>query len=283
MKRRAFLKILSTLVIGGGLTPQVLAGITKVSPPTLKRNCDDYIKDYLSRMRRFNKHHKEDVYLDWGKYLLLESAVKRFMRLQKIVGYGHFHLIGFDDSVQVARNYSEVGQFSKAEIDFLEMIFYEDGIHYGFLGEKPLKNLTDRIQKQKVAKVAETGNFLYKGLPFETYLKIKRAIGDQVILTSGVRSVIKQFMLFLKKAYEGNGNLSLASRSLAPPGYSYHGIGDFDVGQIGFGAANFTEQFITTGVYRKLKDLGYLNLRYPKDNLLGVRFEPWHITVQPDI
>ena len=51
------------------------------------------------------------------------------------------------------------------------------------------------------------------------------------------------------------------------------------MGQIGFGADNFTERFTTTRVYKNLKDLGYLNIRYERDNLVGVRFEPWHIKV----
>ena len=109
--------------------------------------------------------------------------------------------------------------------------------------------------------------------------RLTRELGDRVILTSGVRSVVKQSLLFLNKAYNSQGNLSLASRQLAPPGYSFHGIGDFDVGQVGFGPANFTERFICTEVYRRLESLGYLTLRYPRDNCLGVRFEPWHIKV----
>ena len=102
-------------------------------------------------------------------------------------------------------------------------------------------------------------------------------------MTSGVRGMMKQFLLFLNKAYANNGNLSLASRSLAPPGYSFHGNGDFDVGQSGFGSLNFTAQFTETAVFKRLADLGYLKLRYPKDNLLGVRYEPWHIKVSEDI
>lgn len=90
---------------------------------------------------------------------------------------------------------------------------------------------------------------------------------------------MKQFLLFLNKAYKNNGNLSLASRSLAPTGYSFHGIGDFDVGQAGLGAKNFTDQFTKTEVYRRLGELGYLKLRYPDENLEGVRFEPWHIKI----
>jgi hypothetical protein len=73
--------------------------------------------------------------------------------------------------------------------------------------------------------------------------------------------------------------LSMASRSLAPPGYSFHGVGDFDVGKKGYGIYNFTEKFTGTNVYHRLADLGYLKFRYGPDNNLGVRFEPWHIKV----
>ena len=142
-----------------------------------------------------------------------------------------------------------------------------------------MKNLTDRIPRREVVKIPRTGNYLYRGRPVELYNKIQRQVGNKVILTSGVRSVIKQFMLFLDKAYASNGNLSRASRSLAPPGYSFHGISDFDVGQVGYGRHNFSEKFITSEVFRRLKKLGYLSLRYPRDNLWGVRFEPWHIKV----
>lgn len=91
---------------------------------------------------------------------------------------------------------------------------------------------------------------------------------------------MKQFLLFLNKAYSNDGNLSLASRSLAPPGYSFHGNGDFDVGQVGYGALNFTERFTETEVFKRLSEMGYLQLRYPEDNRLGVRFEPWHIKIK---
>jgi hypothetical protein len=159
------------------------------------------------------------------------------------------------------------------------MIFYFDAAHYGFFGKKPLKNITDRVKRREVVKIPYTGNYLFKGHPLQTYKEIMKGVGDGVVLTSGIRSVTKQFFLFLNKAYRNNGNLSLASRSLAPPGYSYHGISDFDVGQAGLGADNFTERFTATSVYKRLNEQGYVRIRYPLDNLLGVRFEPWHIKV----
>jgi hypothetical protein len=279
MKRRDFLKAAVTVVIGGSFVPEALAEILQIPQFSTPKNFDSYIKDYLYKMRNFDAHHQEDVCLSRGHFQLLKSCVARFKRLQLTVGYGNFYLLDFDQAIRVARNYSRVGRFSKEELNFLEMIFYADAGIYGFFGEKPLQNLTSRIQKQKVTKVPFTGNYLYKGPPLDTYEKIKRNLGDQVILTSGVRSVSKQFLLFLDKTYKSNGNLSLASRSLAPPGYSYHGIGDFDVGQAGYGVDNFTERFTTTEVYKKLRDLGYVNIRYVRDNLFGVRFEPWHIKV----
>jgi hypothetical protein len=279
MKRRDFLKAALGLVIGGGLVPEVLAAPLTMPYATTPEKYDNYIKDYLHKIRNFDLHHQEDVWLDHKQFQLLESCVKRFKRLQRTVGHGNFYLLNFDEAIKVARNYPRVGRFSKEELDFLEMIFYMDATLYGFLGEKPLKDLTARIQRRQVAKVPYTGNYLYKGLPVETYKKIKQDLGNKVILTSGVRSVIKQFMLFLTKAYKNKGNLSLASRSLAPPGYSFHGIGDFDVGQVGYGADNFSKRFTTTEVYRKLTDLGYIRIRYMRDNMLGVRFEPWHIKV----
>ncbi len=279
MKRRKFLKIITTLVIGAGFAPEALAEIATIPCSSPAKNHDDHIRDYIYKMRHFNEHHKDDFYLDPKDYKLLKSSVKRLQRLQQTVGYGNFYLLSFDNALKIARNYSRVGRFTKTELGFLEMIFYEDGSLYGFFGEKPIKNLTDQIKRREVVKIPHTGNYLYNGQPHEIYNKIKQDIGDQVILTSGVRSVIKQFMLFLNKAYESNGNLSMASRSLAPPGYSFHGIGDFDVGQVGFGAANFTERFTTTDVFRKLEKFGYINMRYQQDNLLGVRFEPWHIKI----
>lgn len=279
MKRRDFLKAAVTVVIGGSFVPEALAEILQIPQFSTPKNFDSYIKDYLYKMRNFDAHHQEDVCLSRGHFQLLKSCVARFKRLQRTVGHGNFYLLDFDQAIRVARNYSRVGRFSKEELNFLEMIFYADAGIYGFFGEKPLQNLTSRIQKQKVTKVPFTGNYLYKGPPLDTYEKIKRNLGDQVILTSGVRSVSKQFLLFLDKTYKSNGNLSLASRSLAPPGYSYHGIGDFDVGQAGYGVDNFTERFTTTEVYKKLRDLGYVNIRYVRDNLFGVRFEPWHIKV----
>ena len=280
IKRRDFLTGIGAAILSAGLAPDVFA--EEDEDPRFWEDADSddrYIRDYIYKMKHFDDHHPDDVFLSCKDFDTLVTSLERLKRLQRTVGHGNFYLLNFDEALKIARNYTRVGSFTGPEITFLERIFYEDSCSYGFLGEKPLKNLTDRIKRQSVVKVRRTGNYLYKGVPLETYQKIRDDIGDRVILTSGVRSVIKQFMLFLSKAHESQGNLSMASRSLAPPGYSFHGIGDFDVGQVGLGEFNFTEKFTGTDVFKKLKDLGYIQFRYQDGNLFGVRFEPWHIRV----
>jgi hypothetical protein len=283
MKRRDFLKTLALGVIGWGIAPEVMAQNMKIPSGTFSNSLNDHIRDYLHKMKYFDESHKDDVYIDSAMHKIFDSTVMRLRRLQQAAGHGNFQILSFDDGLKIARKYSRVGEFSKAEIKFMERIFYAEAQRYGFLDQQPLKKITDRISRKEVIKVPYTGNYLYNGMPLDTYKKIKQQIGEQVILTSGVRGVVKQFLLFLNKAYKYNGNLSLASRSLAPPGYSFHGNGDFDVGQVGLGTLNFTERFTSTKVYKRLSELGYLKLRYPQQNLLGVRFEPWHIKTYIDV
>jgi hypothetical protein len=283
MKRREFLKTMGLGVIGLGIAPEIMAGTLEGLSIAVQERSDDFLRDYLRKIDHFDDPHREDVQVDSVLYKIFESTVMRLRRLQNLVGHGNFQVLSFDGGLKIARKYSEVGKFTRAELRFMEIIFYEEGQRYGFLGQKPMKKITDRIKKEDIIKIPYSGNYLYKGKPNKIYREIRRELGEQVIMTSGVRGVMKQFLLFLNKAYSKNGNLSLASRSLAPPGYSFHGNGDFDVGQAGYGSLNFTEQFQETTVFKRLADMGYLRLRYPKDNLLGVRYEPWHIKVSEDI
>jgi hypothetical protein len=278
MNRRELLKALGAALVVSGTVPRALAELLTPCPGTP----DDYdarVQDYLDKMRHFNEAHPGDVYVEPDSRHLLEVTVRRLQRLERIGGYGLFNLLSLDDARNIARDNSGIGEFLKPELDYLEMIFSQDAKRYGFLGERSLLKITDAIPANEVVKIPGSGHYLYKGAPLATYTKLRQDVGDRAVLTSGVRGVMKQFLLFLGRAYENKGNLSLASRSLAPPGYSFHGISDFDIGQLGFGKGNFSERFVTTDVCRRLAQLEYVDLRYPRDNLLGVRFEPWHIKV----
>lgn len=283
MKRRHLLKALGLGCIGFGVTTELSAQTAATSLARVNETADIEIKDYLHKIQHFNNRHEDDVLIDSNFNDALASTVMRLRRLQKLVGHGNFHILSFADGLALAENYSRVDRFTKQELSFMETIFYAEGQRYGFFGQKPLKEITAQVKKNEIIKIRNSGNYLYKDRSNEIYNRIKKELGDKVVLTSGVRGVMKQFLLFLDKVYSSNGNLSLASRSLAPPGYSFHGNGDFDVGQAGWGALNFTAHFTETEVYKRLSELGYLKLRYPPGNRLGVRYEPWHIKTNADV
>ncbi len=255
------------------------AGEQKIRPPLIHSLREEsHIKDKLV-ISSIQVPRHEKMLLEGSRLDLLYSVTARLERLKRIVGYGNFSLLSFDDALRFARNYSEIGAFNSAELNFLEEVFFEDARRYGFYGSKVTTQLGAHIPKREIVKVPRTGHYLFKGEPLEMYKKVRREVGDSLVLTSGIRSVVKQMHLFLAKTISVGGSLSEASYSLAPPGHSYHGIGDFDVGKVGLGAANFTEKFAKTDEFKRLIDLGYVLIRYPDINPYGVRYEPWHIKV----
>ena len=225
---------------------------------------------------------EDDIIASAKEYKILYTLYKRLQRLQRIVGHAHFNVLNFDTALKTARWYRKVGAFSRAEIDYFEELFYERAQSYGFYGEKVIVSMTNDIKKRELIKIRHSGHYLFQGDSLNKYNEIRKAMGKRIILTSGVRNIVKQTYLFLNKVVHSKGNLSVASRSLAPAGYSYHGISDFDIGKVGFGAKNFTAQFAKTKEFQTLKSLGYIDIRYPKNNPFGVRYEPWHIKVYSD-
>jgi hypothetical protein len=234
---------------------------------------------YMTKMRSFEQTHEDDIFLDTNQFGLLLSTFKRLDRVLNLVGHGNFNVISFDEMIRSSKRYSSVGQFRATELAFVEEIFFDDAQRYGFFGEKVISKLTAVVPHKARYKVPYTGHFVYRGDSLNSYARVRKDVGNSIILTSGIRSVVKQTHLFLAKAIQSRGNLSRASRSLAPPGHSFHGVGDYDVGKTGFGRRNFTLDFAKTREFKKLVNLGYIKIRYPEDNLLGLRYEPWHIKV----
>lgn len=276
MNRRDFFKFSTSSVIAGS-APMLMA-----MPET---NMDLYIQDQLSLDRNqckdFAKEflHKNPIIAARDEKLLLQSISLKLKQSQKFVGYGNFNLLNFDELLQISRNNPRIGAFSKGELDYIEKIFYTEASDYGFYGKKVTYSLSDKIKKSTTEKIPRTGHYLYKGEPQELYARLRREVGPSIVLTSGVRSVVKQLDLFIYKAHKTQGDFSQAAHSLAPPGYSFHGVSDFDVGKVGFGYKNFTSSFADTQEYKSLQKLGYISIRYPQKNPFGVRFEPWHIKV----
>ena len=220
-----------------------------------------------------------DIILSPERLRLLKSATERLKRAQSVVGYGNFNLLSYDDYLRCANRYVNVGAVPTAEIEFLEELYDRNAADYGFLGEKVLTRISETIDIRDVVKIPGSGHYLLKGRSLMSFERIRRDVGESMVLTSGVRGMAKQFYLFMSKATKTGGNLSEASHSLAPPGYSYHGAGDFDVGKSGYGLKNFTPAFAMTEVYERMIGLGYVKERYDPANPFGVRHEPWHIKI----
>lgn len=221
----------------------------------------------------------KDIILDNKTLSLVYSARSKLKKVKRYVGYGNFNFISFDSVLYWARNVSKIGEFTKEELDLLDMLYYEDPKKYGFYGQKTSQNITTKISSNEIVKIPRTGHYLYKGKPLEDYERLVKDVGRDIVLTSGVRGIPKQMDLYLNKILRLNGNISKAAKIIAPPAYTYHAISDFDVGKRGFGIANFSERFTTTDEYKKLITLDYVSIRYIKNNKDGVRYEPWHIEV----
>ncbi len=223
--------------------------------------------------------NSNDIYLSYGEFATLKSLNSRLKRLRRFIGYANFNIVSFHNALYYARNYSKIGTFTKPELALIEKLFYEDQAQYGFFGAKTCSNMNNTISRKDIVKIPHTGHFLFKGKPQEDYAKIKRDIGDVLILTSGVRNVVKQLSLFANKIYNCGGNITKATIQIAPPAYSYHTISDFDVGRVDWGYRNFTADFAKTKEFEKMRKLDYIGMRYKKNNSDGVRFEPWHVEV----
>lgn len=271
-----------TIVQSAGYEPKLTSVSSQDNTVSLNHH-DNAIRDAIKKAENFEYNYVDDICLDDNNAALLKTCLERLSRIQRIVGYANFNLISFDGARKFARQYSVIGAFTDQETDFIDYLYNVDAVQYGFLGKKVSNSLTDGIDKGDVYKLRGSGHYLYRGEALQMFLKMQKKLGQQLQLTSGIRSVVKQLHLFMAKAQKSDGNLSRAARSLAPPGHSFHGIGDFDVGQRGLGAANFTNAFAQTEIYQQLCDLGLISMRYPFANPYGVRHEPWHIKVVKDV
>lgn len=220
-----------------------------------------------------------DIWLREDQKIVFESVIRKLGMVERTMGYANFNLASFDETLKIAKSFPKIGAFSLPEIAYIEEVFYTDPSIYGFYGKRTIENLTDVINEKEVIKIDGTGHFVYRGHSQELLARIMKDIGKTIILTSGIRGSMKQLSLHLEKIKSENGNITSASRSLVPPAYSYHSVGDFDVGKKGWGHQNFTANFARTEEFWNLQKLSYVSMRYTVGNGDGVRFEPWHVKI----
>lgn len=250
-----------------------------VDVPQHLAEAEDEEERMRQRIQHFDYDFSDDIFVSEAEYGLLVSILERLNRVEAYVGHGNFNVLSFDDMLRYGRFQSRIGAFTPVELEYMEKLFYDDVRRLGFFGERVIDDLEHRIAAEDIAKIPRSGHFLFRGYAENFYNKVTAEVGDTLILTSGVRGIVKQYHLFMARVVRAEGNLSRASRSLAPPGHSFHALGDFDVGVVGGGLSNFTAAFAETDEYKRLLDLGFVDIRYTEDNRFGVRFEPWHIRV----
>lgn len=251
----------------------------KVEAPEYVAEAEEHSEKVRQKVQHFEYDFSDDIFITDTDYRILVSALERLNRVEAYVGHGNFNVLSFDSMLSYGRYQPRIGQFPQEELDYLEKLFYDDVSQLGFFGERIVANLTHQIKDNEISKIPGTGHYLFKGHSQEFYDKVRAQVGEGLTLTSGIRGIVKQYHLFMAKVVQAEGNLSRASRSLAPPGHSYHAIGDFDVGRVGGGLSNFTSDFAETDEFKRLQDLGFVKIRYTTDNNYGVRYEPWHIRV----
>ena len=215
--RRQFLSRL--LIVGAGMPlatihPGVLSTVLAEPPPVKEGFSTDMssapaktsLEDYRNKMRYFNKSHPDDVWVTPEEFKLLQQAKKRLDGVKNTVGHGNFYLISFDEALKIAQTYSQVGgPFTQPEVNFLEDLFHRPAAEYGFYGLKPVGNLTHSVNRKEIVKVQGTNNYLFRGDAEKLYQRMRADVGNHLVLTSGVRNVIKQFHLFLSKSCKNQG------------------------------------------------------------------------------
>ena len=231
------------------------------------------------KMQSPDRVSADDVYLSPDQRAVMPTTLARLNRVQRHFGHGYFNILGFNQLLKSAAATTGIERFTVEEMGLLQWLFYQDAASYGFMGQRVVNDLLVDLRPSLLHYNAQSGQYLYKRLAKPLFDRMRADIGTDLILTSGVRGIPKQCALFLTKLIACEGNVSMASRSLAPPGYSFHFSGDFDVGSSQLAGENFSRAFARSEVYRKMQRLPYITLRYPDQNQAGVRFEPWHVKV----
>lgn len=132
---------------------------------------------------------KEDLYIAKKDYDVFQSVRNKLKLVQTYIGYGNFNIINLDTMLRISKNASNIEEFTKAEIDFLEFIFYYNPSSHGFFGERISNNITDTIDKKIITKIPRTGHYLFKGKAEKTYYEMTNDVGSSLTLTSGIRKI----------------------------------------------------------------------------------------------
>lgn len=235
--------------------------------------------DYFSRMSAADKPYDGDRYLEPSELSVAREVIDRLRAVEAHVGHGRFNTLGFERVFKVASDLPSA-RFSVPQIRFMRALFVRSNAFFDYRGARVSEDFLAHHDAEDLVHYPEDGDYLIDGEPSRRFDALKQKLGNSLVLLSGYRGHPKQMLLYLDKVVASDGNLSLASRNRAPAGYSYHFSGDFDIGDRRLGDANFSRQFLKSPVYQATLQSDEWAQRYPHHNVLGVRFEPWHIIGQ---
>ena len=118
---------------------------------------------------------------------------------------------------------------------------------------------------------------------FEALKRMRAAAskeGINLVLLSGYRSIDLQRMIFYENKSIRNQIAIERAKVSAPPGYSEHSTGyAIDIGDSTMRHTDFEVEFEKTPAFLWLKRNApryHFVLSFPKNNLQGVSYEPWH-------
>jgi D-alanyl-D-alanine carboxypeptidase len=115
---------------------------------------------------------------------------------------------------------------------------------------------------------------------FEEMVATARSAGVTLVPISGFRSVKDQEQLFFGVGAQRNQRPAERAALSAPPGHSEHHTGyAVDVGDGSVPATNLQTNFDKTKAYQWLQANAArfsFEMSFPKDNVQGVSYEPWH-------
>lgn len=137
--------------------------------------------------------------------------------------------------------------------------------------------------ESELAPLTNDGRFRMRKAAAQQFLAMQqaaRSAGVNLTVISAFRSVKEQEQLFFAVGAQRNQTPAQRAALSAPPNYSEHHTGyAIDIGDGNVPATNLSANFEKTKAYEWLSQNAAkfrFELSFPKDNIQGVSYEPWH-------
>lgn len=141
----------------------------------------------------------------------------------------------------------------------------------------------EEVEQSQLKAITNDGAIKLRIAAADKFRQMQSAARQEgIILTpiSGFRSVAQQDYLFFQIKENRRQDTSKRAEVSAPPGYSEHHTGyAVDIGDGRVPATNLNTNFENTAAFKWLQKNAArysFELSYPRDNLQGINYEPWH-------